>query len=96
MYELMVEGTFSAAHQLTNSKTKCEELHGHNWLVQAFVAGEVSSEIGWVYDFSEIKKVLRKTLAKLDHKFLNDIFEDSPTAERIAKFIYDDMCITTG
>ena len=37
MYELMVEGWFSAAHFLRNYKGKCEKLHGHNWKVQAFI-----------------------------------------------------------
>jgi len=91
MYELMVESTFSAAHQLTKSKTKCEELHGHNWKVQLFVTGEPDSEIGWVYDFSKLKKLLKTTLHQLDHKFLNEILEISPTAENIAKFIFDDI-----
>ena len=90
----MVESTFSAAHQLTKSKTKCEELHGHNWRIQLFIEGEISSEIGWVADFSEIKKALKETLSQLDHTFLNDIFADSPTAERIAKYIYDDVSKT--
>lgn len=41
MYELMVETTFSAAHQLRGYKGKCENLHGHTWRVQIYV-----SEIG--------------------------------------------------
>jgi len=91
MYELMVESSFSAAHQLTKSNTKCEDLHGHNWKVQLFVQGETNNEIGWVYDFSKLKKFLKTSLSKLDHTFLNEILEISPTAENIAKYIFDDL-----
>lgn len=94
MYELMVESSFSAAHQLTKSNTNCEELHGHNWKVQLFAEGEVDPQIGWVYDFSKLKSHLKNTLNKLDHKFLNDILEVSPTAENIAKYIFDDVSKT--
>lgn len=29
MYELLIKGNFSAAHNLRNYKGKCEHLHGH-------------------------------------------------------------------
>ncbi len=87
----MVESTFSAAHQLTKSNTKCENLHGHNWKVQVFVRGEVDEKVGWVMDFSVLKKLLKDSLQALDHKLLNDVLQTSPTAENIAKYIYDQL-----
>jgi 6-pyruvoyltetrahydropterin/6-carboxytetrahydropterin synthase len=41
-------------------------------------------------DFGELKGALRAVLASLDHSLLNDRpeFEDDPSAERIAEFIY--------
>ena len=42
-------------------------------------------------DFSELKKVLKEVCDKLDHTNLNDTpeFKQNPSAERIAKYIYD-------
>ena len=39
MYEIMVEGSFSAAHNLRGYKKKCEKLHGHNWKVRVGIRG---------------------------------------------------------
>ena len=39
MFELKAQMYFSAAHHLLNYNGKCENMHGHNWLVEAFVSG---------------------------------------------------------
>ncbi len=92
MYELMVEESFSAAHRLLKCNTPCENLHGHNWLVKAFVQStELNNEVGWVVDFKELKTALKNILSTLDHKILNEVLSVSPTAENIAKYIYTDL-----
>ncbi|MBR2386125.1 6-carboxytetrahydropterin synthase, partial [bacterium] len=40
MFEVKVESSFSAAHHLLNYKGACENQHGHNWKVEAYVRGE--------------------------------------------------------
>ena len=42
-------------------------------------------------DFTELKKALKAVCEKLDHTNLNDIdfFEQNPSAERIAMYIYE-------
>lgn len=92
MYELMIETSFSAAHQLRGYKGKCEDLHGHNWRVQVIVASDKLNDIGIVIDFHELKSITKEAIATLDHSFLNDIFpftEINPSSENMAKWIYD-------
>ena len=92
MFELTVESSFSGAHQLLKSKSPCENLHGHNWRVQLTVRGkEQDPEVGWVIDFKVLKDVLNTELKKYDHTFLNEVLKVSPTAENLAKLIYQDL-----
>ena len=94
MFELRVEGEFSSSHQLYGYKGKCEELQGHNWRVEMYVKGEKLNEIGLLVDFKDLRELLKKTLDHLDHKFLNRIkpFDSiNPSAENIAKFIYENV-----
>jgi 6-pyruvoyltetrahydropterin/6-carboxytetrahydropterin synthase len=91
MYQISVEDEFSAAHFLSHYNGKCEKLHGHNYRVRVWVCGEKLNEGGMLADFSLLKKMLKEVLAVLDHANLNDleIFNNDPSAERIAKFIFD-------
>ena len=40
MYEVSVDETFAAAHNLRNYHGKCEDLHGHNYKVRVVLAGQ--------------------------------------------------------
>ena len=94
MYELMIETTFSSAHQLRGYKDKCENLHGHNWKVQVHVAAERLNEIGIAVDFHDLKRLTNEVTSSLDHAFLNNVFpftEINPSSENIAKWIYDSL-----
>jgi 6-pyruvoyltetrahydropterin/6-carboxytetrahydropterin synthase len=93
MYQVRVEEEFSAAHYLSHYRGKCERLHGHNYLVRVWLSGDKLDEGGMLFDFSSLKKTLREVLAVLDHKNLNDleIFNNDPSAERIAKFIFEEI-----
>jgi 6-pyruvoyltetrahydropterin/6-carboxytetrahydropterin synthase len=83
--------------------SKCNNWHGHNWIITVWCRAEEVNEQGMVVDFTEIK---RKIQDKLDHTSLNDIEEIgwiqkdekvlgckinptklNPTAERIAEWI---------
>jgi 6-pyruvoyltetrahydropterin/6-carboxytetrahydropterin synthase len=92
MFELTVESSFSGAHQLSKSNSPCENLHGHNWRVALTVRGGAQdAEVGWVIDFKKLKNALQEELTKFDHKYLNEVLPVSPTAENIAKQIYQDL-----
>jgi len=90
MYELKIIRNFAAAHQLPLSKTKCENLHGHNWKIEVIVQGNELDQSGMMVDFSILKKGVDQVLESLDHQFLNDIpffKENSPSSENIARYI---------
>ncbi|MBQ2528632.1 MAG: 6-carboxytetrahydropterin synthase QueD [Treponema sp.] len=90
MFEVRVVADFAAAHFLRDYHGKCENLHGHNYKVYAHVRGGNLDEGGMLMDFSELKKTLREVCALMDHTNLNDmdVFNQNPSAERIALFIY--------
>jgi 6-pyruvoyltetrahydropterin/6-carboxytetrahydropterin synthase len=94
MYEILIKGNFSSAHNLLGYKGKCEELHGHSWKVEARFEKDSLNNIGISVDFTLLKSKLTTILKKIDHTYLNklDIFKkQNPSAENIAKFIYQGL-----
>ena len=91
MYELKIITKFSAAHQLKMVADKCENLHGHNWKIEVYVAGKSLNNAGVLMDFGEIKQHVSGIMKGLDHKFLNelDFFDDNtpPSSENIARHV---------
>ena len=90
MYELKVVTKFAAAHQLAMVGEKCENLHGHNWKIEVYVAGDHTDAAGVLLDFGVIKKHVRDIMSMLDHKFLNDLEffkQNQPSSENIAYFV---------
>ncbi len=68
--------------------------HGHNYKLTVKVTGETDAETGYVIDLGWLSSVVNKeVLEKFDHQNLNlDTKEFSnlnPTAENIARVIYD-------
>ena len=93
MFEVWVDEQFAAAHNLRNYKGKCENLHRHNYKVRVNLTGPQLDETGLLYDFVHLKKVIQGVIRTLDHKYLNELkpFDVlNPSAENIAKHIYDE------
>lgn len=91
MFTVSSEASFSAAHRLKNYNGPCENTHGHNWLVRAYVQCEKLNEIGIGIDFKKLKSELKTILATLDHCDLNTIFDEdtiNPSSENIARYIF--------
>ena len=91
--------TFAAAHVLCRPEWSearnqevfgpCSTDHGHNYVVEVTVAGQVDRETGMVANLKDIDRVLRREFIDLvDHKHLNrdvDFLRGLvPTAENIA------------
>lgn len=94
MFELTVEASFSAAHQVKGYPGDCAGLHGHTYKVLVRVGIEKLDELGMAVDFRSIKKQVDGVLDVLDHKNLNEIpfFKtQNATAEYVAKYVYDEM-----
>ncbi len=99
---------FSASHRLFNPNFsdeendrlfgKCNNLngHGHNYILEVIVAGEVDSQTGYVIDLKVLKEIIKKNvISKVDHKNLNldvDFLKGKiPTAENIAIGIWNQL-----
>jgi 6-pyruvoyltetrahydropterin/6-carboxytetrahydropterin synthase len=93
---------FSASHRLWNPELsekqniemydKCANPngHGHNFVLEVTVTGDVKKESGYVMDFKKLKKIIREEIiSKVDHKHLNSdvVFLKSviPTAENLVR-----------
>jgi len=94
MYELKVKKSFSAAHFLRNYRGKCEKMHGHGYTVEVYLQGKRLNHIGYLVDFTEIKESLNRVIEQLDHGCLNELEAfaiSNPTAENIARYIYNGL-----
>ncbi|MCL2832743.1 MAG: 6-carboxytetrahydropterin synthase QueD [Treponema sp.] len=93
MYSLRVETEFAAAHFLSHYHGKCEKLHGHNYRVRLWIKSVGLDEGGMAADFSLLKKALKEAVDLLDHTNMNDndVFKNDPSAERIARFIFEQV-----
>ena len=82
MYYVQKTIEISAAHNLMLSyESKCEVLHGHNWIIVVYCKSETLNSDGMVTDFTHIKRIVKDTF---DHKYINDILDVNPSAENIA------------
>jgi 6-pyruvoyltetrahydropterin/6-carboxytetrahydropterin synthase len=91
---------FEASHQLARADWpeeknheifgKCVRMHGHSYRLQVTLRGPIDPETGMVINFRELKRRIRERVVDvLDHRHLNDILEEIPTAENIACWIAD-------
>ena len=94
MYRVKKRLEISAAHKLSlDYKSKCENIHGHNWIIEIICQSEELDNNGMVYDFTHIKKNISDLL---DHKYINDVIGCNPTAENISRWIAEtigDKCV---
>jgi 6-pyruvoyltetrahydropterin/6-carboxytetrahydropterin synthase len=105
MIYLTRRAEFSASHYYHNPAFSAEENrrifgkcnnpngHGHNYMVEVTVAGEVDETTGMVLDLKDLKAVLEnEVLQRMDHKFLNKevpaFATKIPTTENIAVEIW--------
>ncbi|MFB3812699.1 MAG: 6-carboxytetrahydropterin synthase [Terriglobales bacterium] len=96
---------FSASHYYHNPELSAEENrrlfgkcnnpngHGHNYILEVTVKGEINPQSGFVVDLKELKEVLnREVLDALDHRFLNkevpEFTREIPTTENIAIVVW--------
>ena len=96
--------SFNAAHQLCDPDLsdeenrrlfgKCANLHGHNYVLEVVVAGEVDQASGYVFDLKSLADVIgRQVLRDVDHRNLNTdvpwLKGRGPTAENLAQAFWE-------
>ena len=82
---------FESAQTLPNvpATHKCGKMHGHSFLIEISVEGEVNPETGWIYDHAEISKAINPLGELLDHAYLNEIPGlENPTIELMAGWFW--------
>jgi 6-pyruvoyltetrahydropterin/6-carboxytetrahydropterin synthase len=79
----------AGAHRLSlDYESKCQNMHGHNWIITVYCRANELDGNGMVCDFAHIK---RQISDKLDHKNLNEVLPFNPTAENIARWIVEQI-----
>jgi 6-pyruvoyltetrahydropterin/6-carboxytetrahydropterin synthase len=61
---------FSSAHFITFAGHRCEGLHGHNYRVRVTIEGALNQEAFFVYDFVELKRIMKRLCDEIDHLVL--------------------------
>jgi 6-pyruvoyltetrahydropterin/6-carboxytetrahydropterin synthase len=61
---------FASAHFITFAGHRCEGLHGHNYRARVTIEGALNEESWFVFDFVELKKIMRKLCDEIDHLVL--------------------------
>jgi 6-pyruvoyltetrahydropterin/6-carboxytetrahydropterin synthase len=96
--------SFNAAHQLCHPDLtdeenrrlfgKCANLHGHNYVLEVALAGEIDPASGYVFDLKVLADVIsRRVIRDVDHRNLNTdvpwLKGRIPTAENLAKAFWE-------
>lgn len=89
MYYVSKRMEIAACHHLNLSyESKCENLHGHNWIITVCCKAKELNKDGMVVDFKHLKN---RVHGYLDHGNLNELLQFNPTAENIAHWIVTEI-----
>ena len=96
--------SFNAAHQLYNPDLsdeenrrlfgKCVNLHGHNYVLEVVVAGQIDQASGYVLDLKTLSDIIStQVIRDVDHRNLNTdvpwLQGRVPTTENLAQAFWD-------
>jgi 6-pyruvoyltetrahydropterin/6-carboxytetrahydropterin synthase len=93
MYKISKQFAFSASHILNGLREghPCGRMHGHNYVVTLHLRATTLDSHGFVRDYRDLDVVKNYINDNLDHRHLNDIIPYTPTAENIARFLYEEF-----
>ncbi len=84
MTEITRKLEMDIGHRVPNHKSKCRNIHGHRYVLEVTVSGDLveekgASSEGMVMDFSDLKEIMTRSVHDVfDHGFI--MFEDDPLA----------------
>jgi 6-pyruvoyltetrahydropterin/6-carboxytetrahydropterin synthase len=67
---------FASAHFITFAGHRCEGLHGHNYRVRVTIEGGLNEEAWFVFDFVELKRIMKRLCDEIDHLVLLPLESD--------------------
>ena len=67
---------FASAHFITFAGHRCEGLHGHNYRASVTVEGALNKESWFVFDFVELKRIMKRLCDEIDHLVLLPLKSD--------------------
>ena len=67
---------FASAHFITFAGHRCEGLHGHNYRVRVTIEGALNKESWFVFDFVELKRIMKRLCDEIDHLVLLPLKSD--------------------
>ena len=67
---------FSSAHFITFAGHRCEGLHGHNYRVAVTIEGGLDDQAWFVFDFVELKRIMKRLCDEIDHLVLLPLQSD--------------------
>jgi 6-pyruvoyltetrahydropterin/6-carboxytetrahydropterin synthase len=67
---------FASAHFITFAGHRCEGLHGHNYRARVTIEGELNEESWFVFDFVELKRIMKRLCDEIDHLVLLPLESD--------------------
>lgn len=73
----------------------CSRVHGHSFVIELELAGEVDPELGWLIDYNDIAAAFEPLRQTLDHRLLNEVEGlQNPTSEHLARWIHERLSPT--
>jgi 6-pyruvoyltetrahydropterin/6-carboxytetrahydropterin synthase len=90
MFTIAKRFEFAASHRLDGLAPDhpCTRLHGHNYSVEIELAAPEVDSVGFVLDYRSLDLFKRWVDDTLDHRHLNDVLADNPSAENLARYIH--------
>lgn len=90
--EITREFRFESAHNILNYSGNCKNLHGHSYILHVSIRKRINSETGMVMDFSILDKIVNEHVVEnLDHKYINEVMKENPTAENMLIWIWEKL-----
>lgn len=88
-YTIEKDFAFSASHVLTGLRDghPCGRLHGHNYVVRLRLSGDRLLDVGFLFDYGDLRPFGQFLDDTLDHRHLNEVMASNPTAENLAQYL---------